>query len=112
MQLLCSSGVSLESYSWDGRPKEEVVHKDDEVISTNVNIEMTLKTQELACARLTTKPEMIWREVRACACGMAYCSRRYVSCEEGSQGFGIGDTIGTVENTPEYNTMKNSSTRP
>jgi hypothetical protein len=58
------SGVRLESYNWDGSPKEEMVRKDDEVMSTNVTIEMTLKTQELACARLTTKPEMIWREVR------------------------------------------------
>jgi hypothetical protein len=63
------SGVSLESYNWDGRPKEEVVRKDDEVMLTGVTIEMTLKTQELACARLTTKPEMIiiWHEVRAWA---------------------------------------------
>jgi hypothetical protein len=61
------SGVSLESYDWDGHPKEEVVRKDDEVMSTDVTIEMTLKTQESACTRLTTKPKMIWRDVRAWA---------------------------------------------
>jgi hypothetical protein len=60
-------GVSLDSYNWEGRLKEEEVRKDDDFMSTDVTIEMTLMTQELACARLTTKPEMIWHEVRAWA---------------------------------------------
>jgi hypothetical protein len=104
----------LESYNWDGRPKEEVVRKDVEVMSTNVTIEMTLKTQELACARLTTKSEMIWHEVRAWAdeiYPLWHGLLQHQVCElvrKARRDLGLGDTIRTVENTPAYNTMKDS----
>jgi hypothetical protein len=35
------SGVGLDSYNWEGRLKEGEVRKDDDVMSTNVTIEMT-----------------------------------------------------------------------
>jgi hypothetical protein len=38
----------LESYIWDGCPKEEEVYKDDEIESTYVTVNMTLKTPESA----------------------------------------------------------------
>ena len=108
------SGVSLDSYNWEGRLKEEEVHKDDDVMSTNVTIEMTLKTQELACTRLTTKPEMIWRKVRAWAdvtYPLWHGLLQHQVCElvrKACRDLGLGDTIGTVENTPAYNPMKDT----
>jgi hypothetical protein len=54
---------------------------------------MTVKTAELGCSMLTHTPEMI-------------CSSELV--RKAQRKLGQGDTIETVENTPQYNSMTDS----
>ena len=110
---ILNGGDLVETYNWDGRPKEELSDKCDVVMKApDVSAEMTLKTEELACFKLTETPEMIWRAVRA------WCDTEFGGCWHGllqnqvtelvrkaRNKLGKGDTIGTVENTPQYNTM-------
>ena len=110
---ILNGGDLVETYNWDGRPKEELSDKCDVVMKApDVSAEMTLKTEEFGCSKLTETPEMIWRAVRA------WCDTEFGGCWHGllqnqvtelvrkaRNKLGKGDTIGTVENTPQYNTM-------
>jgi hypothetical protein len=75
------------------------VFKDDEIVSTNATTEMTLRTQGLSCARLTTKPKMIWCEVRVWANAIYplwHGLLQHQVCElvrKALRDLGLGDTI-------------------
>ena len=62
---ILNGGDLVKTYNWDGRPKEELSDKCDVIMKApDVSTEMTLKTEEFTCSKLTETPEMIWRAVR------------------------------------------------
>ena len=106
-----NGGDLLSSYNWVGCLKQE---KEFIKKSPNLSAEMTVKTEELACSMLTHTPEMIWRAVKAWCDNdhvMWHGLQQHQVCElvrKARRKLGQGDTIGTVENTPQYNSMSNS----
>jgi hypothetical protein len=75
---------------------------------------MTLIAQELVFARLTVKPKMIQQEVRVWVDAedpLWHGLLQHQVCElvrKADRNLGLGDTIGTVANTPACNTLKDS----
>jgi hypothetical protein len=73
---------------------------------------MKTKTEELATSKLTTTPESIWRDV-VCWANSTYDGMWYEIKEQqvkelvrkSHKKLGFGNTISTIENTPDYNKM-------
>jgi hypothetical protein len=106
--LLSSTSDLLSTYNWVGclKQEEEIIKK-----SPNLSAEMTVTTEKLACSMLTYTPEMIWCAVKG------WCDNDHVMwhglqqhqvyelVRKAQRKLGQGDTIKTVENTPQYNSM-------
>jgi hypothetical protein len=72
---ILNGGDLVETYNWDGRPKEELSDKCDVIMKApDVSAEMTSKTEEFACSKITETPKIIWRAVRA------WCDTEFGGC--------------------------------
>ena len=81
---------------------------------TDIKHEMKSKTEEFSTKNLTMGPQVVWAEVKRWAneeYGGNWCGLKEHQVTElvrkCRKKLGLGDAIGTIENTPDYNKMTN-----